>query len=119
MSELLPRLRAASGPARALDAEVARAHGWTNVLVVSTEAAKMVLVSGVAPGGFFPEEVPRFTGPGLDAAISLLPKPLGWGLNAGTERSVACVDLSSWNWHEAATPALALLCAALAAKRSA
>lgn len=118
---LLSRLRAAAGPSRELDAEVARACGWE----VRTEDCIWWDVEVRAPGSADVVELPRFTDD-LNAAVSLVPEGHSWAVECHHDHGSYAVVQPDLDGEElagehvrgagVATPALALCMAALAAR---
>lgn len=115
LRELADRCEAATGPDRELDGAVLIAIGhaqrrgsftfWMNAAGSTNE----LVGSGC----------PRYTA-SLDAAMTLVPEPHKWAITASSHDG----GWQAWvwqieggpNWHEAATPALALTAAALRAR---
>jgi hypothetical protein len=98
MTDLIQRLRAATGPDRELDAEIYR-------FIPVSDRQHLVVV-------------PAYTA-SLDAAITLIPDGLDWEVKTAPHRKGAIarvVSMDATFWAEAATPALALTIAALLAR---
>lgn len=100
LSELIERLERATGPSRDLDGEIA-------------------LYNGMYRGDVFLGRAPEFT-VSLDAALTLVPQGWQWQLdNCGGGGDTPCrCELGTDIWAEAATPALALVAAALKARQT-
>jgi hypothetical protein len=110
---LAERCEKATGPDRELDAEIARAIGWTNVSPVGHGHV------GHCPNHFF-GSVPLHTA-SLDAAMTLVPEGEQWNVASypwaeHTHKAAAWVGNKRGPVIGAATPALALCAAALRAR---
>ena len=102
---LAERVEKASGPDRELDDAIGRAVG-------RVEHDGIIIASGYVG-------TPSYTS-SMDAAIRLVPTPGKWSITSaqheGWEAWVWLADGSPPDWHAAATPALALVAAALRAR---
>lgn len=132
---LIARVESASGPDRELDAEIGRAVGAFDRLLGGFDdseiaavtyvpeydhASILVRMKGRSSGGLrYTEKLSRYTA-SLDAAVSLV--PAGWSIlmvwngkrNICTVHAQPLGTVQSWpDPSEAATPALALVAAAL------
>jgi hypothetical protein len=123
MRDLIAALRAATGPGRELDARIAvlegaEIHDGDWMLVTSFDGRPK---SAVVP-------VPDYTG-SIDAALTLVPEGLQWGVNThppdelfnpgGAQAFVSDMVMTEGGVYahsDAATPALALVIAALEAR---
>lgn len=114
---LLGRLRAATGSDRELDAEIARACGWTELVGTGLDRRG---TQGKPPGRIGWAWVPAYTG-SLDAAASLVPPNTGWIVRADPAGASARTwphgaEAPDAELERGATPALALCIAALHAR---
>lgn len=114
MTDLLDRLRAAGGPDRRLDIEIA-----CFVSGLSVEHFNEAISDG---GDWSEEEWPRYTA-SLDSAMTLVPEGMEWVVTSNGAKA-SMWDKNNHDIHEirnsgeVATPALALCIAALLARSS-
>lgn len=124
-AELIARLESADGPSRELDCLIAAAVDWQIECATITPANAIkafgldwMVESADLYNSIF-NQLPRYT-TSIDAAMTLVPECHFWSIcmkGETTGYSACCQERGdALEWHDAATPALALAAAALKAR---
>ena len=117
MTSLIKRLEALTGPSREVDAEIAKATGWTAV-PWEFEGARGVAWYASGPEAY--KECPHFTG-SIDAALTLMPATLKNTILLQTSSPAKAGfgrDGKKFTYLEGATAPIALCIAALKAREA-
>ena len=136
LPSLIKRLEESEGPSRELDVDI-----MNEVAPFPTTGRRLFVwarTGGLVRDGVYTDDAPELTG-SVDAAIALAERVLpgwGWDVASNTPHIKACLDpdlgapcakyphwaavsnVSSHNFHDAATPAMALCVAILKALQS-